>query len=290
MAIRTDLALEMLEMAGENLPQGVNKQEEQRGTVSVTRVDIQSEAAAQEYGKPVGRYITVEVDSFENTAMNFSNEIEAIAEEIRSLLPPEGSVLVAGLGNNDITPDALGPKTVSQTMATRHIPGELAKQTGLGELRQTAVIAPGVLGQTGMETSEIIASLVKEVSPGAVIVIDALASKSVDRLGRTIQISDTGIAPGAGVQNKRKELNRNTLGVPVIAVGVPTVVDMTTVAFDMLEGKEPSHSFSERGNTMMVTPREIDVIIEKSAKILSLAINKALQPSLSLEDLTALVS
>lgn len=286
MAIRTDLAVEAVEFAGENLPQGVLQQVKEQGSIKITRVEVKEEAAAQSLGKPAGIYTTIEVASFEHTAQNLSEEVEAIAGEIRALLPQEGPVLVVGLGNNDITPDAIGPKTVAQTLATRHIPSEVAAQSGLGSLRAAAALAPGVLGQTGIETSEIIASLVKQISPAAVVVIDALASKSLDRLGKTVQISNTGIAPGAGVQNRRKEISSQSLGVPVIAVGVPTVVDMATIT-EELSGARPHSPESEN---MMVTPRDIDVIVEKSAKTLSMAINKALQPGLSVSDLTALVS
>lgn len=286
MAIRTDLAVEAVEFAGENLPQGVVQQVKEHGSIKITRVEVKDDAAARSIGKPAGIYTTVEVASFEHTVQNLSEEVEAIAEEIRALLPQQGPVLVVGLGNNDITPDAIGPKTVSQTLATRHIPAEVAAESGLGSLRAAAALAPGVLGQTGIETSEVVASLVKQISPAAVIVIDALASKSIERLGKTVQISNTGIAPGAGVQNRRKEISQQLLGVPVIAVGVPTVVDMATITQE-LSGSQP---LSPGGETMMVTPRDIDVIVEKSAKTLSMAINKALQPGLSVNDLTALVS
>lgn len=286
MSIRTDLAMEAVESFGETLPVGVKRQEEEKNSLKIIRMEV-DEGAEQAIGKRAGRYITVEVGSFENAAQNFSDEITALADELSELLPSDGTVLVAGLGNNDITPDALGPKTIDQILATRHIPEEVAKQTGLTGLRSTAAIAPGVLGQTGMETFEILASLVWRLHPKAILVIDALASKSIDRLGKTVQISDTGISPGSGVQNSRKEISAESMGVPVIAVGVPTVVDMSTIAHELAgEGV----AVSERGETMMVTPREIDVMIEKSARMLSLAINKALQPNLTLADITALVS
>lgn len=289
MSIRTDLAVEAVEFAGEQVPEGVVRSEEERNGVKITRVEVVDEASARQIGKPIGKYVTVSVPSFERAAQNYEDEITAISEEIAAMLPKEGLVLVVGLGNNDITPDALGPKTIDHTLATRHISSEMAKSIGLEGLRSAAAIAPGVLGQTGIETAEIILSLTDKTKPAAVVVIDALASKSIDRLGTTVQISNTGIAPGAGVQNKRKEVNQHTLGMPVIAIGVPTVVDMSTIAHE-LSGEGQNPLLSAKGETMMVTPREIDVIIEKSARTLSLAINKALQPSLSIEDITALVS
>ena len=286
MGFRTDLAMESIEAFGENLPDGVKRQTDEKQGLKITRMQVDTDASEM-IGKREGQYITVEVDSFDHTAQNFSAKLDVLADEIKSMLPKDGVVLVAGLGNNDITPDALGPKTVDGILATRHIPQEIAEQTGLNGLRSTAAIAPGVLGQTGMETFEILASLVWRLHPAAVIVIDALASKSIDRLGKTIQLSDTGISPGSGVQNSRKELSTASIGVPVIAIGVPTVVDMATIADELSEGQA---EISERGATMMVTPREIDVIIENSARMLSLAINKALQPQLSPEDIIALVS
>lgn len=286
MSIRTDLAMEAVAAFGSGLPAGVERQEKEKNGLKITRMQVSAEAG-QALGKAAGRYVTIEVESFERAAQNFAEEIGTVAEELSAMLPKEGTVLVAGLGNNDITPDALGPKTIDGILATRHIPAEVAEQTGLSGLRSAAAIAPGVLGQTGMETFEILASLVWRVHPAALIVVDALAAKSIDRLGKTVQISDTGISPGSGVLNRRKEISAASVGVPVIAVGVPTVVDMSTIAQE-LAGERAA--VSARGETMMVTPREIDVVIEKSAKMLSLAINKALQPTLTIEDITALVS
>ncbi len=284
--VRTDLAMETVEALGEQLPQGVKQQQEEKNGLRITRLEI-TQQAQETVGKPAGNYVTIEVESFESTAQNYADEISVVADEIRSLLPAEGTILAAGLGNNDITPDALGPKTIDGIFATRHISDELARQTGLSGLRQAAAIAPGVLGQTGMETSEILSSLVKQIRPAALIVVDALASKSVERLGKTIQISNTGISPGSGVQNKRKEVSPASMGVPVIAIGVPTVVDMATIAQELsVDGA----AVSEQGKNMMVTPREIDLMIEKSAKTLSLAINQALQPMLALEDISALMA
>lgn len=283
---RTDLAMEAMEALGEGFPEGVSCQKLERDGFRVIRMEI-SPAAQEAVGKPAGRYVTIEVDSFESTTEHYAELVCRIADELRSLLPAQGAILIAGLGNNDITPDALGPKTIDGIFATRHIPDILASQTGLSGLRQAAAIAPGVLGQTGMETSEILAALVKEIRPVALIVVDALASKSLDRLGKTIQLSDTGISPGSGVQNKRKEIGPASMGIPVLAVGVPTVVDMATIAQELTT--DPA-AISEQGRTMMVTPREIDLMIEKSAKALALAINRALQPMLELEDITALTS
>ncbi len=285
-SFRTDLATEAAQAVSGGFLRGVSEQKEEKNGLKITRTEVTPEAETA-IGKRAGKYVTLEVPSFEHAAENFSDEITALAEELRVLLPKTGTVLVAGLGNNDITPDALGPKTVDRILATRHIPDEVAAQTGLGRLRSIAAIAPGVLGQTGMETYEILASLTGRLNPAAVLVVDALAAKSVERLGKTVQITDTGISPGSGVQNSRKEISDLSLGVPVIAVGVPTVVDMATIVQE-LSGKQGIEN--PQAATMMVTPREIDVMIEKSAKMLALAINRALQPTLTLDEITALVS
>ena len=197
--------------------------------------------------------------------------------------------LVVGLGNAQITPDALGPLTVRQILATRHIPAQLAEQTGLSGLRPVAAIAPGVLGQTGIETGEIILSIVRDLSPAAVVAVDALAAGSPERLGCTIQLSDSGISPGSGVLNARKELSRQSLGVPVLSLGIPTVVDGGTLVCGLL-GCEDESRVPEEARAMMVTPRDVDALIERGAKHLSLALNAALQPQLSLEEISYLVS
>jgi spore protease len=188
---------------------------------------------------------------------------------------PKGPVLVAGLGNNDITPDAIGPRTVRQVLATRHIGGELARENGFDALRPTAAIAPGVLGQTGMEIAEIIRALAATLKPAAVIAVDALAAGDVSRLGTTIQISSAGISPGSGVMNAREELSEKSLGLPVISVGVPTVIDAAAL--------------TGSSTPMMITPRDIDLLVGRAGKALSLIINKALQPELSFEEIAYLV-
>lgn len=288
MDIRTDLAIEKLEIAGEILPEGVLKSEDIKEGVKITKISIKDQKASNILGKPVGEYITLDIDNLKVLSSNFEGHVSIISDQIKSILNKEGLILVVGLGNSDITPDAIGPFCIDSILATRHISGELASDIGLDGLRPVAAIAPSVLGKTGMETAEIIASICNKISPEAVIVIDALASKSVERLGTTIQISDTGISPGSGVQNKRKALSQETLGVPVIAIGIPTVVDMTTIAFDLLGEGSKSEKVSTRGRTMMVTPREIDNLVKQSSKLIGFSINKALQPFLSLEDIQGL--
>ncbi len=289
MKIRTDLALEMKEMATEEC-EGVQTEEISVGNAKITRITVTTPQGADLVGKPQGSYITIEVPPFSDESASDDTRRSAITVELNRILPKEGAILVAGLGNADITPDALGPKTVEGILATRHISKDLANDLGLGDLRPVSVIAPGVLGKTGIETAEIIKGVVGEIKPAAVIVIDALASRRLSRLGCTVQIADTGITPGSGVGNARSEINKDSLGVPVIAMGVPTVVDATTLATDLLGEETKAAAKGLTGGTnMMVTPREIDTVISHAADLVALSINCALHPHLSPELLMALV-
>lgn len=289
MDFRTDLALEKSEALGETMPEGVQCAVEQRRDLRITRIRVYSQAGAEALGKPQGRYITVEVPPFKRSAELPDTTVDALAEELRALLPAEGTVLVAGLGNDEITPDALGPKFSTQVLATRHIRRELAASAGLGDLRPVVNLTPGVLGKTGIETGELLHGVVQYVRPAAVLTVDALAARKLSRLGCTVQMADTGVTPGSGVGNARTALDRESLGVPVIAVGVPTVVDAATLVNDLTQ--EPSDSTLIReGRDMMITPREIDLVIERAARLLALAVNRALQPHLSAEEILLLVS
>lgn len=283
---RTDLAVEMLKNAP-SIPNGVTNREIYHGDICVAHTVIHDKGGATFMGKPIGDYITVTLpDNIESIADTADAE-SVIAEQINSLLPKNTkSVLVLGLGNRDITPDALGPKTAECILATRHISEALANEIGLSNLKSVAVISPGVLGQTGIETGEILSAVVKKINPSAVIVIDALAAKSVKRLGVTVQLSNTGITPGAGVGNARQEINEQTLGVPVIAIGIPTVVEAATLIYDLTEKEQ--NGATDFGK-MIVTPREIDTIITHSARLLGFSLNRALQPEIDSEILRALV-
>ena len=295
MFFRTDLAVEAQELSGGET-EGIQSDTFRHGEITVTRIIISTQEASKRLEKPMGTYITIEVPPMTDDFQNQEERILTAAKEIRSLLPPEGLVLVAGLGNSNITPDDLGPRTAGTILATRHISEELARAVGLTGLRPVAVLAPGVLGQTGIETGELLYSIVQRLSPAALIVVDALASRRLDRLGCTLQISDAGISPGSGVGNARPLISRETMGIPVISMGVPTVVDAATLAADLLHWTEDGQQeqvrcqVSPRGEAMMVTPREIDLLIERAAQLTGMAINCALQPGLSVEDLTALVS
>ena len=271
------------------LPAGVDSDEVHIGDVRITRIKITEEEGEKALGRKQGTYVTIEVPPFSDDAGLDEDALTAVKRELTALLPAEGTVLVAGLGNTRITPDALGPKTAARILATRHITGEIARSAGLGDLRPVAVLAPGVLGQTGIETSEILAGSVERIKPAAVVVVDALASRKLSRLGCTVQISDTGIAPGAGVGNRRQEISEETLNV-VVSMGVPTVVDAGTLAYDLLGGHEPADQelTEPRGASMIVTPREIDLLIDRAAQLVSHAINCALQPGLDSELLLSL--
>lgn len=289
MQYNTDLAMETREKnnCGEN--EGVIYKKEKRNGAVVTLIDVINAQGEKAIGKPAGRYITVEMKPFCVDSELFDGRLDAVSDEIKKMLPKSGTVLVAGLGNDKITPDALGPRVIDFIMATRHINSEIARQTGLTDLRSVAAIAPGVLGETGMETGEIISAVARSIGAKCVIAIDALASLSVKRLGRTVQISNTGITPGSGIGNHRFSINEKNLGIPVIAIGMPTVVDALTLV-EELSGKEIGSLSSAPGEEkMIVTPKEIDTVIEKSAKMIAMAINAALQPSLSPEDIFSLV-
>lgn len=294
MNFRTDLAMEAVQLLKQT-DSGIKQHKKNVGDLEITQVTIETDAAAQKLGKLKGKYITIELPAFTDNFQNIDDKIEVISKQIRYLLPSEGLIFVVGLGNEAITPDALGPKTIKSILATRHITGEIARSTGLDALRSVAAIAPGVLGQTGIEVSEIIQSIIKKINPAALIVVDALASMETSRLGTTIQICNTGISPGSGVGNARPGLNQESMGIPVIGIGVPTVVDAQTLAKNLLNSdttrysEKISQKTAPRGELMMVTPREIDLLIERSSKLLAMSINGALQPNFSVDDIMSLV-
>ena len=260
--------------------------------MEISRLTVRTERARQALGKDIGTYITIELPPLTDNFSDTDERLQIIGEEIRRLLPVNGLLLVAGLGNPEITPDSLGPKTASRVLATRHITGEIARSTGLDRLRQVAVMTTGVTGQTGIETGEYILSVVRRIRPTAVIAVDALASRRLERLGCTLQISNTGISPGAGVGNHRTKINADTIGVPVISVGVPTVVDVQTLARDLLDSEFETagmKALSPGGRQMVVIPREIDLLTERASRLIALSLNAAMQNDFSLADLVSLM-
>ena len=283
MTYRTDLAMEKEKFKDGSEIKGVEKTVRTSARTRTTLIRVKTDEAARVTQQPKGSYITVEMREFSGESELFDERFREIKNAVLSLLPQgEGTVLVVGLGNENITPDALGPECVNSVFSTRHISSVLAEDAGLGHLNSVCAVATGVLGQTGIETGEIIRGITELVKPRAVIVIDALACSGIERLCRTVQITDTGIVPGSGVGNSRKEISRNTLGVPVIAIGVPTVIDAVTVA-----GERNAANNGLSG--MMVTPREIDSVIHRAARLISLSVNSALQPHIDPEILLGVV-
>lgn len=275
--IRTDLALESKERleAEKNEMRGVIFEEhfDEKRNVTITKVTIETENGAKAIGKPVGTYLTLEAPDMAVPDEGSHREVsEVLAEQLRALVKENmESVLVVGLGNREVTPDALGPEVIGNLYITRHILREYGEYA-FPDKKVAAIsgIVPGVMAQTGMETLEIIKGIISETSPQLVIAIDALAARSVKRLGRTIQIADTGINPGSGVGNHRKGLNEETLGVPVVAIGVPLVVDAATIVYDVCQDadKIPNGIVG-----MFVTPKNIDEMVKSLSYTISEALN-----------------
>lgn len=303
---RTDLALER-----RDLYQKINKlhqidgikstEEKITNNIKVSRVKITNKNGEQAIGRTIGNYVTIDIkklklatdDDIQKTAETLKNELKKI---IDIHINKEGEILIVGLGNIYVTPDSLGPKVVNEIDVTRHIKKYLPQYLDK-EARVVSAISPGVLGTTGIETVEILKGIVDNIKPQLLIVIDALASRSVERISSTIQISDTGIIPGAGVGNTRKEISQKTLGIPVIAIGIPTVVELATLVsdgidifIDNLQEKEKSNEYLNKLQqndkyedvkaalnvgeyNMIVTPKEIDDLIEKMKDILARGIN-----------------
>lgn len=276
---RTDLALEAADTGDNKLPEGVFVEEETAGAVTVTTVRIDTPAAAERLQRPIGKYITIEGD----LSLCSAQMTNILTENLSEMLPP-GSALVVGLGNRDITPDIVGVSAAESVMATRHLPKAEMKAVGLGDLREVCVLAPGVMGQTGLEVCDIVRSVARDNKFDFVIAIDSLAARSANRLGRTIQLSNVGISPGSGVLNDRAEISKSSLGIPVFSLGIPTVVDAATLIYDLCP------DCGGITQNMMVTPRGIDKIAKQGANIISKALNRALQPQLSHDDIDLLLS
>ena len=297
---RTDLAVEARELtrqgAGATELEGVRAREETREGYPVTRVEVLNETGAKALGKPVGTYITLDLaalarreeDAFPRAARALAAELGLLCKDV----PPSAPVLVVGLGNRAITPDNIGPKAADQTMVTRHLVERVPEH--FGSFRPVAALAAGVLGTTGMESGELVRAVAETLRPACVIAVDALASRSLRRVCRTIQLADTGITPGSGVGNARAALNAETLGVPVIAVGVPTVVDAATLTCDVLaeagKGELNPAALQGAGDGLIVTPKDIDTQVHDLAKVIGYGINLALHTGLTIGDVELFLS
>ena len=281
---RTDLACERMK-ADTALP-GVEYREEEREGCRVSRLSVQSREGAEAIGKPEGRYVTVsfaplwEVDDPTLTAV--SRTVSSLLLELsEGLVERISSVLVVGLGNRYITSDAIGPDSIREMFATRHLAREDPALFARFSEVELSLLAPGVMAQTGIETQALVASVKETVAPDLVLAIDALAARSTSRLATTIQLSDTGIRPGSGIGNARRALDRETLGVPVIAIGIPSVVDSATLVYDALERAglgendipDRLREVLSEGVSFFVSPKESDVVTEKAARLVADAVN-----------------
>ena len=306
---RTDLASERRDIyqKANNVEGQINgvesEQEEIDENLRVERVKITNEEGEKAIGKPVGTYVTVDIkglkiaqeEELEKAATVISKELGKI---IDNHIDKQGEILVVGLGNIYVTPDSLGPKVINDIEVTRHIINYLPQYVEEGT-RMVSAISPGVLGTTGIETVEILKGIVDNINPKLLIVIDALASRSIERISSTVQISDTGIVPGAGVGNTRSEISKNSLGIPVVAIGIPTVVETAVLVNDSLDlfieklqdeakSNDYLNKLKEEDNyeeikealipkeyNLIVTPKEIDELIENMTKIVATGINQS---------------
>lgn len=294
---RTDLALEARELWQESAQRttrlsGVKATKTKQEGYPVTRVDILDRRGEEALGKPRGSYLTIDLTTFwQRKADFFERAVRAVGSQLKELLPSEGPVLIVSLGNAAMTPDAVGPLAADNILVTRHLIAAMPRH--FAGFRPVAVFRAGVLGTTGVESAEAVRGLVAQVQPALVIAIDALASRRCERVCATVQLSDTGIIPGSGVGNHRSALNQETLGVPVLAVGIPTVVDAATLAADLLEESgveniDPESLRRGKGG-LIVTTQDIDRQVRDLSKVVGYGINWALQ-DLDIQEMNALLS
>lgn len=277
---RTDLAVEQRELtAGAGELKGVRAETQQRGGFDITTVEILDEEGARSLCKPIGKYVTLGLEPLMcRTSEAFEDAAGLLAELIRGLLPADSGkgTLVAGLGNDEMTPDAVGPLAVNSVIATRHLKRGMPED--FAGFTTVSAVKPGVLGATGIESAELLRSACRAADPARLIAVDSLASASLERLCRTVQLTDAGIVPGSGVGNDRAAVNQKSLGLPVLAIGVPTVVDAS------------AFSDSPDAAGMFVTPRDIDASVRDVAKLIGYGINLALHDGLTVADIDMLKS
>ena len=276
---RTDLALESGALEQGGSVAGVETRQEEAAGWPLTVVKVVTQAGADALGKPRGTYLTLDLSDYRSAGADaFPRAVEAVGKCLDRLLPQKtGEALVVGLGNRSVTPDAIGPRCADHVLVTRHLTHRDPEQ--FGAFFPVASLAAGVLGTTGVESGELVRAVSDRIRPGFILAVDALAARSVRRLCTTIQIADTGITPGSGVGNARKALNRDTLGVPVIALGVPTVVDGATLA------REFGGEAQQELEPVLVTPKDVDTLVTELAKVVGYGINACLQPGLSVSDM-----
>jgi spore protease len=319
--IRTDLVLEAKEIykkSHNNEPDidGIEVLEEKENDINVTTIKVKNDSGAEKIGKPKGNYITIDIPKFTAYDGETMDRVSVVLAEVLQRLitiNTEKTVLIVGLGNWQVTPDALGPKVAEKIMITRHLKTVMPEAID-DSVRPVCSVQPGVLGITGIETVEIIKGIVEKIKPDLVICVDALAARRVERVNTTIQVGDTGISPGAGVGNNRKQINEENLGVKVIAIGVPTVVDAVTIAndtidlvvdsliknssngtafYEMLKSLDKNEkenlikevTVSKNSADMIVTPKDIDLLINSLSKIIANGINMAVQPNMNMEEI-----
>jgi len=284
--VRTDLAAESPVIESGNLPDGITTKNENLDIAYISTVDVINDNGAEQIGKPIGTYVTVSFEKIwkldDNTLNKLADSISCVIKNVASLTNEKKKFLIAGLGNRHITSDSVGPLTVKEITVTSHLEKEEKQIFDILKMQSISAITPGVIGETGIETLELIKGAVNSAKPDLLIVIDALCSKSVDRLASTVQICNTGISPGSGIGNKRHAINKDTVGVPVIAIGVPTMVSSSTLVYDALEKAEITNisdrlaEILENGKSFFVTLNENDVVISSLASLIANSINTAL--------------
>lgn len=281
-SIRTDLAVEAHELSKREAKnateiEGVISSVEEKEGISITRVEITNENGSRALGKAIGKYTTIDAPTLKYSPEIYEKVCKIIAEEIQAMadIRSDMTTLVVGLGNRDITPDALGTGVISRLLVTRHIKKKMNELVD-DSISGVCAIAPGVLGTTGIETADIIQAVTERIKPQLIIAVDALAAADIERVSTTIQISDTGIQPGSGVGNNREGLNEKTTGVKVIAIGMPTVIDAATIS---------KVEIPKELAPLMVTTKDIDLVIESASKTVANGINLALHRNMTLKDI-----
>lgn len=300
--IATDLAVESKEFISKKSDiDGIKSEEFEDNGYKITKIHINTKEAAKKLSKDIGTYITIDLKDI-NKISSIKDITEVIKKQLLTLFPDKifKNVIIAGLGNKDLPPDALGPLTTDNTLITRHLKDVLPDYFKNNILNTVSCITPGVLGKTGIETVESIKAMAEKIHPDLIIVIDALASRGIQRLVNTIQMSNTGLCPGGGIGNKRKEISENTVGAEILSIGVPTVVDVASLSYDILSmlndseidihHKKITDTLIKNNDNFLVSVNDIDKIVEKLSKILGFSINQFLHPKLSFEEMESFIS